>query len=75
MEQLTRTLDRLRAGETARVCRLLMGGTIRSRFLDIGLIPGAQVTCLQTGRGIAAYRISGAVIALRGCDAAGVLIE
>ena len=75
MEPKTRTLDGIGAGETARVTSLQMRGTIRSRLMDIGMIPGALVTCVHTGRGIAAYRICGAVIALRQSDAERISIE
>lgn len=69
------TLVCIPEGHSARVRSLQLTGTIRSRLLDIGLIPGTRVTCVQAGRGIAAYRIRGAVIALRDCDAGGVLIQ
>ena len=75
MEPKNRTLDSIGAGETARVTSLQMCGTIRSRLMDIGMISGALVTCVHTGRGIAAYRICGAVIALRSTDAKRILIE
>lgn len=74
MKTENRTLAGLLPGQTARVQGLALQGTIRSRLLDIGMIPGAAVTCVQQGGGIAAYRICGAVIALRGRDAAGVVI-
>lgn len=75
MKTLTRTLDRIGEGETVQVASLQMVGTIRSRLMDIGMIPGAQVTCVLAGRGIAAYRICGAVIALRSTDAKRIRIE
>ena len=69
------TLDRLTKGASARICRLEACGAVRSRLQDIGLIPGTRVTCVQTGAGIAAYSVRGAVIALRDSDAAGIWIE
>ncbi len=68
------TLAQLAAGEHCRVQSLQMTGHIRSRLLDIGLIPGTDVTCVQTGNGIAAYRIRSAIIALRDCDAQQIRI-
>lgn len=69
------TLNELTEGASARVCGLQMTGDIRSRLQDIGLIPGTLVTCVQCGSGLAAYRIRGAVIALRHADAAAILVS
>lgn len=69
------TLDKLDEGASARVCALHSIGAIRSRLQDIGLIPGTKVTCVQTGAGLAAYRIRGAVIALRDQDARCIIIQ
>ena len=74
MEPNTRTLDCIGEEETVRVASLEMQGTIRSRLMDLGVIPGALVTCVHAGGGIAAYRICGAVIALRSTDAQHILI-
>ena len=64
-------------GECARVCGLLTDGTMRRRFLDIGLVVGTMVECV--GRSPcgdpAAYRIRGAVIAIRSEDAKTVCIR
>ncbi len=70
-----KTLATLSADTSARVLSLQMTGDIRSRLQDIGLIPGTLVTCVQVGSGLAAYRIRGAVIALRHADAADILIN
>ena len=46
------------------------------RLLDLGLVPGTRVACVArspTGDP-AAYRVRGAVIALRGGDAAGIQV-
>ncbi len=71
------TLAMLREGEQARVCALTQQDTMRRRLQDIGLIEGTQVECvLKSPWGDpAAYRIRGALIALRGSDASGVLIR
>lgn len=76
MEQKLRTLDMLEVGETAQVHALRMHGTIRGRLQDIGLIRGTKVQCvLQSPSGSPkAYRIRGAVIALRTQDARDVEI-
>ena len=68
------TLSGITAGETAQVRELCCTGQLRSRLLDIGLIPGTSVTCVHRGTGIAAYRIRGAVIALRDRDAVTITV-
>ncbi len=77
MEQKLQTLDMLEEGEQARVHALRLRGAIRRRMQDIGLIAGTQVQCVQKSPSgdPAAYRIRGAVIALRKYDARGVEIE
>lgn len=67
----------LRPGERAVVCRLLSAGGLRRRLMDIGLIPGGTVQCVgrSPGGDPAAYRIRGAVVALRDADAAQVLVQ
>jgi len=71
------TLAMLREGECARVQALTQQDSMRRRLQDIGLIEGTLVACvLKSPWGDpTAYRIRGALIALRGSDAAGVLIH
>lgn len=71
------TLDTLHRGECARVTALLIQDAMRRRLLDIGLTPGTYVECeLESPSGDpAAYRVRGALIALRRADAAQVLVE
>lgn len=52
---------------------LHLHGAVRVRLQDIGLCPGVQVACVHRGRGIAAYRIRGCVMALR--DRESALVE
>ena len=71
------TLAALCEGERARVRALTQRDTMRRRLQDIGLIEGTHVECVLKcpwGDPVA-YRIRGALIALRGADAAGVLID
>ena len=70
-------LAELHEGECARVTELLVQNGMRRRLLDIGLTPGTRVDCeLKSPSGDpAAYRIRGALIALRRRDAALVLTE
>ena len=49
----------------------------RRRVQDLGLVPGTRVTCVRralSGDPIA-YRIRGAVVALRKCDAAQIEVQ
>ena len=50
---------------------------MRRRVQDLGLVPGTRVTCVRralSGDPIA-YRIRGAVVALRKCDAAQIEVQ
>lgn len=71
------TLRDLKQGESAKVKRVLSTGSIRRRLLDIGLIEGTKVECLQyspAGDPVA-YLIRGAVIALRSEDSSNILVS
>jgi len=74
---IEKTLKDLEEGQTARVKKLLSEGGIRRRLLDIGLIEGTEVECLQKSPAgdPVAYLIRGAVIALRSEDSCKVLIN
>lgn len=71
------TLNRLAQGQTARVRSLAPGGAMRRRLLDMGLIEGTRVECLQKSPAgdPVAYFVRGAVIALRSEDSAGIWVE
>ena len=64
-------------GETAKVRELKSTGSMRRRMLDIGLVEGTFVECLQRSPGgdPIAYLIRGAVIALRSADSSKILVE
>ena len=68
------SLSALRDGQQARVAALHL---MRRRVQDLGLVPGTRVTCVRralSGDPIA-YRIRGAVVALRKCDAAQIEVQ
>lgn len=69
------TMAQLGIGEDARVESLLQSN-IRERLKVLGLVPGAAVTPLHRSPlgDPTAYRIWGAVIALRDADASTVLV-
>ena len=71
------SLAMLQEGQRACVTELLAQEGMRRRLLDLGLTPGTSVECeLKSPSGDpAAYRIRGALIALRCRDAALVLVE
>lgn len=66
----------LPVGESATVTENKAAGSIRRRLLDIGLVKGTRVTCLfqSPGGDPVAYRIRGAVIAIRKRDGAKVMV-
>lgn len=71
------TLANLAIGQAATVESLHANEAIARRLLDLGLIRGTRVCCLyrSLGRGMSAYLIRGAVIALRRRDADSVFIS
>lgn len=76
MEQ-TACLRALRLGERAVIISLHHEEEMGRRLKELGLIPGTEVTCVaQSPAGDpAAYLIRGAVIALRGRDAALIQVR
>ncbi len=66
----------LAAGDRATVTALTAEGTMRRRLQDIGITTGATISCVghAPSGDPAAYRICGAVIAIRRADAADVLV-
>lgn len=70
-------LNEIKPGQTAKVKALMAQGSIRRRFLDIGLVVGTEVECLgrSPGGDPSAYFIRGAVIAIRSEDCKNVLMH
>lgn len=74
-----RSLPSLQKGQRGRVAGISdrTEPSLRRRLMELGLVEGTWVTCV--GKSPAgdpvAYRIRGAVIALRGTDAAGVELD
>jgi DtxR family Mn-dependent transcriptional regulator len=73
----TARLSDLLPGESATVTDLECEGFGRRRLLDLGVTPGTRVDCLFAGLAPEpmAYRIRGAVIALRREQAAEILVD
>lgn len=70
----TQFLNTLRVGESGVVAHVAGERAMCRRLFDLGLVPGTTVTCtaVSPAGDPAAYLIRGAVVALRGRDAAGV---
>ncbi len=70
-------MNTLRPGESGTIDCLAISDAMRSRMRDIGLITGTPVVCV--GRSPlgdpAAFRIRGAIIALRKTDCAQILLR
>ena len=61
------TLDYLQKGQTATVTALTSSGLNRRRLMDLGILPGTAIT-IETISPLGdpvAYRVRGAVVALR----------
>ena len=60
-----------------KVRELLTTGSMRRRLLDMGLIEGTRVSCLQKSPAgdPVAYLIRGAVVALRSEDSSQILVD
>lgn len=70
-------LSRLPLGRTARVLSLSTPEPLKGRLMDLGFVPGGEVTPLYaapTGDP-RAYLVCDTVIALRQRDAAGLAVE
>ena len=67
----------LEEGQKAKVKKLYVSGSMRRRLLDIGLICGTEISCLQKSPSgdPKAYLIRGAVIAIRNEDAEKIIVE
>lgn len=76
MEDIT-TLDRLAVGQPAAVTSLSAPEPQRRRLLELGFVPGGQVTAVQESPwgDPVAYAVCGAVIALRRADARQITVR
>jgi ferrous iron transport protein A len=71
------TLAELKVNQIAVIVKLLVQGLTRRRLLDLGLLPGTEVTAvLKSPLGTpTAYEIRGSVFALRPEDASKIVID
>lgn len=69
-------LSEIKEGERARIVTLNNESMMKRRLMELGFIPGTDIIC-TTGRkkGMQAYCVCGAVIAIRRRDAAEIEVE
>lgn len=74
---MMKTLDTLALGTTAKIQEVQANPSLRRRLLDLGFVPGSNITPLY--RGVfgdpTAYSIRGSTIALRFFDATQIFIQ
>ena len=76
LQEKTMTLDTLEIGQSARIITVGGEGALRQHFLDMGLIPGADVTLVKFAPmgDPMELRIHGYELTLRLADAAKIEI-
>jgi ferrous iron transport protein A len=74
---LTVPLSELLVGSRARVVEVKGGGRYQRRVLDMGLVPGAEVTVIRKASlgDPVEYGIKGTAIAMRRTDADSIMVE
>jgi len=77
MENLCMQLSSLNEGQVASVIDLLAKDGMRRRLMDLGVISGTNIKCIQKSPSgdPTAYEIRGAIIALRMEDADDILVN
>ena len=77
MKTEQKTMATLAPAEQGTVRWIRAETSIKRRLQDLGLISGAKVACIFTSRhkDISIYRICGAHIAIRDCDAKNVYLK
>lgn len=70
-------LNELKINQKAIVKSICTSGSMRRRFMDIGLIENTEVVCVgkSPSGDPSAYLIRGAVIAIRAADCAGICVK
>ena len=73
----TNTLNNTRIGETVRVEKLGGNGELRQHFLDMGIIPGAEITLIKYAPlgDPMEFRLHGYELTLRTADAAQISVS
>lgn len=70
-------LNMLREGQCGRITALHIGGVMRRRLIDFGLIEGTTIRCLRSAPfgGPTLYRVRGTMLALRRTDSRYIYVE
>ena len=68
------TLDKIYLDEKVKVVSISDNLLIKRRLLDIGIIPGIDIqkVLISPFRGMSAYQVMDAIIAIRDSDAKGI---
>jgi len=76
-EPKAKALSDLSVGQTGVMRSVNATGMVRNRLLDLGFLPGTRVTAVRRAPlgDPTAYRVRGAVLALRHEDASRVIAE
>ncbi len=74
---MSQTLDTLTVGDIGYIESIASEGSIRRRFLDMGMTPGCRIQCVLSSpnKNPMAYWIRGALIAIRMEDAKGIMVR
>ena len=77
MENNCYNLTHLKEGQSGLVTEITTSGDMRRRFLDLGIIEGTCIKCIQKSPygDPTAYNIRGALIALRKNDSETIHID
>lgn len=72
-----KSLNELKTGESCIIEKIMTTGSMRRRFLDIGLVENTRVECVgeSPSGDPKAFLIRGAVIAIRSEDCLGIIIK
>ncbi len=74
---MTISMNDLQFGQLGTVLTLNVGGPMRRRLLDLGLVPGTHIERVMDSPAgdPVCYRVRGAMIALRDMDATQVVLD
>lgn len=77
MKTVCLPLSCLQEGQSASVLEIELTGSMRRRLQDLGMVPGTCIRCerIAPAGSPAVYCIRGAMVALRRCDADGIMME
>lgn len=76
MNEISSPLSELKVGQKGKVNSLLVNGLLRSRLLDLGIVPNSNIEVVRVSPAgdPKAYLIKGALIGLRENEAKQILV-